>query len=99
MTQKEKDLKAFWCGGAQFFVLDGTKPITTYTDEELTTPQTHPLIADCEGNFPAAFVPEGVYSQLYHTKNGHPICVGGYKYHGPGVTDLKPHLFYEKEKP
>jgi hypothetical protein len=48
---------------AYFFEAGTTTPRTTYSDAALTTPRTHPVLADGNGRFPAIFLDYGDYRE------------------------------------
>jgi len=52
---------------AYFFEAGTTTPRTTYTDAALTTPHTHPVLADGNGRFPAIFLDNGDYRERVRT--------------------------------
>lgn len=57
------DANGFTVSGALCYVYDAgtTTPVTTYSDNGLTTPQTFPVPANANGAFPEIYVPVGVY--------------------------------------
>ena len=52
---------------AYFFEAGTTTPRTTYSDAALTTPRTHPVLADGNGRFPAIFLDFGSYRERVRT--------------------------------
>ena len=52
---------------ALFFEAGTTTPRTTYQDADLTTPHTHPVVADGYGRFPAVFLDFGSYRERVKT--------------------------------
>jgi hypothetical protein len=52
---------------AYFFEAGTTTPRTTYTDAALSTPHTHPVLADGNGRFPAIFLDFGDYRERVRT--------------------------------
>ena len=52
---------------AYFFEAGTTTPRTTYTDAALSTPHTHPVLADGNGRFPAVFLDYGDYRERVRT--------------------------------
>jgi hypothetical protein len=52
---------------AYFFEAGTTTPRTTYSDAALTTPHTHPVLADGNGRFPAIFLDYGAYRERVRT--------------------------------
>jgi len=57
------DLNGQIARGALVYFYDSgtTTPRTVYADSALTTPRTHPVVADAVGRFPAIFLPYGDY--------------------------------------
>ncbi len=54
------------------FFAGTTTPATTYSDPELTIPQTFPILADAEGIFPQSYAADGSYK--IHRR----LCASGY---------------------
>lgn len=52
---------------AYFYEAGTTTPRTTYRDADLTTPHTHPVVADAYGRFPAVFIDFGAYRERVKT--------------------------------
>jgi microcystin-dependent protein len=52
---------------AYFFEADTTTPRSTFHDADLTTPHTHPVVADGNGRFPAIFIDFGSYRERIRT--------------------------------
>ena len=58
--------------GARLFVFEAntTTPLTVYSDPELTTPRTHPVLADGNGRWPAIFLPYTDYRERVTLASG-----------------------------
>lgn len=58
-------------GAKAFFFDAGTStPKTSYEDAAETTPNTHPVLADGNGRWPAVFLPYGAYKEQLTTSSG-----------------------------
>lgn len=53
-----------------FFEANTTTPLTTYSDADLTSERTHPVLADGYGRIPAIYLPFGSYDVQAKTSGG-----------------------------
>lgn len=55
--------------GAKAYIFDAgtTTPRICYSDASLSTPTTHPIVADANGRFPRVYLQDGLYRELITT--------------------------------